>query len=216
MTFLSDSFSANPSTLVPLAAAGVAASVAFLVGVLTQFATSKREQTKLLIAKLEELYLLLNKSAQDNVARFDAVDKWFHGKPDEKFEIQKIDDLYGLNHNKKIIMFIRLYFPQLSFLHQQLFHAQQDLNSLCYSLLAGQPARFESFKVAVGRIGHFLRLIESEIISNRKKLTSDYWILCRYKGTPQTELEYVHNPPPGPVSTRSDQSATPQAAASKA
>lgn len=202
---VSNWFAQNPGAFATLASACVAASVAFLVAVLTQFVTSRRDQIKFLTGKLEELYLLFNKSAEDNVTRFEGVDKWFHGILPEKRDIEKIDDLYGLNHNKRIIMLIRLYFPNLSFLHQQLFHTQRNLNDLYYSLFNGDAPSFEKFIQASGKLAHFLRLIEGEIIANRKKLTRDYWFFCRYKKTSHRDLEYVHNPPPGSPSTRAQQ-----------
>lgn len=209
MKHLLDWLTQNPGAFATLASACVAASIAFLVAVLTQFVTSKRDQSKFLTSKLEELYLLFNKSSEDNITRFDAIDKWFHGHPDERFDIEKINDLYGLNHNKRIIMLIRLYFPQLSFLHQQLFHAQRDLNKLFYSIFEGAPAPFEEFLRASGVLGHYLRLLEDEIIKNRKSLTHDYWFFHRYKNTNSQDLEYIHNPPPGSPSTRSERDRPP-------
>src|SRR5437868_1033691 len=52
---------------------------------------------------------------------------------------------------------------------------------------------------ASGRVGHFLRLMEQEIITNRDYLLSDHILPKRYKKTSQTAIEAEIPPPDGPI-----------------
>jgi hypothetical protein len=71
-------------------------------------------------------------------------------------------DLYGHRKAKKIIMCIRLYFPQMSQIHQMLFAAQRDLNNHIAALNSDAHPDLSDIITASGRIGHFLRLMEAE------------------------------------------------------
>lgn len=60
-------------------------------------------------------------------------------------KIATLDDLevYGHRTAKKIIMYIRLYFPDLSEIHQKLFAAQRELNQNIYRLCSNEPPDYD-------------------------------------------------------------------------
>ena len=193
--------SRNPTVFASLASAVVAASVALIVFAVTQFLTQKRDRTRFLTPKLEELYLLLNKVAEDNTRFFKLIYLTLEGNPGAREEIGAMDesDLYGHATAKRIIMYIRLYFPCLSRIHQLLFAAQRDLNQLIFQLHSKTPPEVADVMNASGRVGHFLRLMEEEIIANRDHLLGDHWLPKPYKRTGLDAIEAVVPPPDGPV-----------------
>ncbi|WP_439494590.1 hypothetical protein [Bosea sp. (in: a-proteobacteria)] len=188
---------ANPSAAASIASAIIAASVALVVFAVTQMIARKREATQLLLPKLEQVYLLLNELSEHN----DRMFKLYHFALDGDVEAQKtlngLDDptYYGLDRAKKIVMYIRLYFPALSKVHQMLFDAESQLNMLRFQMQSAETPDVEALLVAGGNVGHFLRLMEQEIIENRDVLLKANWLPRRYKTVTQ---EQIDNPSPRP------------------
>jgi hypothetical protein len=154
-----------------------------------------------LTTKLEELYLLLNKVAEDNTRFFKLSYLSAEGNAHARQEIGSTDelDLYGHRIAKRIIMYIRLYFPRLSGIHQLLFAAQRDLNQLIFQIHSTTPPRPADIVSASGRVGHFLRLMEEEIIRNRDHLLGDRFLPKRYKKTMPDAIKGEIPPPNGPI-----------------
>jgi hypothetical protein len=154
----------NPGAFASLISAVIAASVALVVFALTQFISQKRERAQFLTPKLETLYSLVNEVAAWNASvcklAYYAVD----GDDESRKRLVEMDDLdlYGHRHAKSIIMYIRLYFPQLSTIHQMLFTAQRELNNLLYRLHSETPPKLEELMEAGGEVAHFLGLTERE------------------------------------------------------
>lgn len=113
-------------------------------------------------------------------------------------------EVYGHGTAKHIIMYIRLYLPRLTRIHQLLFAAQHDLNQLIFQLNSKTPPGFAAVESASGRVGHFLRLIEEEIIRNRDHLLGDHLLPKRYRRTTQEEIDGESPAPGGPVMHRLD------------
>ena len=200
MTEALDRIASNPSAVASLVAALIAASVALVLFILTQFLGRKKERAQFLTPKLEELYLLLNEVAEHNVSVFRMMHHSLNGDIQAKQKINALDDLdaYGHRTAKRIIMYIRLYFPQLSKIHQLMFAAQREVNNLIFEMNSGEPPTLENVISASGRVGHFIRLMEGEIIRNRDKLLSDHIFPKRYRYSTKAELE-AEIPPPQSV-----------------
>lgn len=203
---LTDWIDKNPSPFVSLVAAVIAASVTILVLALTHYFTLKRERTQLMTSKIEELYLSLNEVAENNVRFLKLIALCLTGNQAAQVQLDSADevDLYGHHLAKRIIMLIRLYFPRLSPIHQRLFAAQQKLNRLIFQLHGETPPELEDVIDASGRVGHFLRLMEQEIICNQDFLLGKSHRLRRYKTTTQSEIETEIPPPDGPIMNLSD------------
>lgn len=192
---------ANPSAAASIVSAIIAASVAMLVFTITQFLTRRRDRTQFLMPKLEELYLLLNKVAEDNVKFFRLIYLAIEGDEEAIREISTTEelDLYGDRTAKRIILHIRLYFPRLARMHQMLFHQQRQLNGLIFQLHGDTPPDFKAVMIACGLISHFLRLLEGEIIANRDYLLHDHLFPKRYRPATEEEIAAVPPRPEGPV-----------------
>ncbi|MBU4209362.1 MAG: hypothetical protein KKD12_06800 [Proteobacteria bacterium] len=198
---LTDWIDKNPSPFASLVAAVVAASVALIVFGLTHHFARKREQIQFLTGKLEELYLSLNQVAESNAQFFKLIALCLAGHQAAKQQLDETEDieLYGHRLAKRIIMLIRLYFPRLSSIHQRLFATQRHLNELIFQLHSETPPELKAVVVASGRVGHFIRLMEEEVIRNRDFLLRDCTCFKRYMKTTQAEIEAEIPPPDGPI-----------------
>lgn len=191
----------NPSALASLISAIIAASVALLLFTLGQFLTRKQQRVQFLTPKLEELYLLLNEISEHNVKFFRLSYLCLEGDTEARRQLNEEDDLeiYGHRTAKRIIMYIRLYFPKLASIHQRLFAAQRELNGLMFLMPTANPPEISDVMAASGMIGHFIRLMEQEIIRNRDHLLSDHIFPKRYLRTTPEQLEAVVPLPEGPI-----------------
>ena len=201
-----DWISKNHSALASLVSAVIAASVALTVFAISQYLTGKRDRIRFLTPKLEELYLLLNSVSEDNVQLFKMIYLCLEGDRNARQEFSSVSDLdlYGHKTAKRIIMYTRLYFPKLSQIHQLLFASQRDLNELVFRLHTKEPPELQAVQRASGRVAHYIRLMEQEIIRNRDYLLGDYVLPRRYAHTSKVDIETEIPPPDGPVMTRMD------------
>lgn len=201
---------ANPSAAASIASAVIAASVALVVFTVTQMIARKREATQLLLPKLEQVYLLLNELSEHNARMFKLYHFALEGDVAAQKTLNELDDptYYGLDRAKKIVMHIRLYFPALSKVHQMLFAAERQLNMLRFQVQSAETPDVEALLMAGGNVGHFLRLMEQEIIDNRDVLLKANWLPRRYKGVTQEQIDNPSPRPEGPYihQTRPDKS----------
>lgn len=194
---IADWIAANPSPAASIASAVIAGSVAFVVFAFTQMIARRRDTTQLLLPKLEQLYLLLNELSEHNARIFKLYHLAIEGDSAAQEKLNEMDDLqhYGLDRGKKIVMYIRLYFPRLTRIHVMLFAAERERNTLYYEIRSNDPPSMEDLVQAAGQVGHFLRLMEKEIIDNRDVLLKANWCLTRYRPANQVEID---NPIPRP------------------
>ncbi|WP_162488482.1 hypothetical protein [Azospirillum lipoferum] len=162
----------NPSVFATLMSAIIAASVAIIVFALTQFITNRRERSKLLTQKLEELYILVNEVFEKNADRCERYKAASLGDEDALGYFIKTHstEVYGHSRAKKIIMYIRLYFPELTYVHQHAFKAEAKVNHALYKIHTGSMESFDKIFELSGAFGQLMRLMEKEIIENYAKL----------------------------------------------
>lgn len=84
-------------------------------------------------------------------------------------------------------------------MHQMLFAAQQEFNELIACMNSDNPPEIDEIVMASGRIGHFLRLLEAEIINNRDVLLTDHILPRRYLVTSKKDIENEIPPPDGSI-----------------
>lgn len=191
----------NTSVAGALLSAAVAASVALIVFALTQLLTSKRNRAQLLIPKLEELYLLVNKEAAENALICTDAFRAIAGDDEAQQRIHTANhlDLYGHRRAKEIIMYIRLYFPRLGRIHQLMFAARRVLNDRLFEISAGEMPTMDNMLEAAGRVSHLIRCMEAEIVNNRDSLIGDRLWPRRYRESTKEELEALTPPPDVPM-----------------
>lgn len=122
----------QPGAFASLIGAVIAASVGLFTFSLTQLLTSRRERAVFLTPKLEALYLLLNEVAAHHARVCQIFFRALKGDEEARVELRDMDvvKLYGHDNAKKIVMYIRLYFPKLSEVHQLLFGAQREIDNM--------------------------------------------------------------------------------------
>ena len=165
---------AAPDGAVALLTATLAAGIAVFVTVLTQWVLGRRARTDLLTKKLEELYLALNAASAHNVQRYNASVHLAELSPftRERVSSTPVDDL-GLDLHKRIVIYVRLYFPKLTAAHQAVFIANREVNMLIYSAETGPPLTTPVLKKLSADYGESLQKMEAEIISNRALLVRE-------------------------------------------
>lgn len=190
MNEISSCISSNPAAFASLLSAIISASVAFTVAVIAQYLGKKKDRTQFLSTKFEELYLLLNEIAESNTRIYKLTDSAMRGSPQSKKELIALSDseLYGHVRAKKIVMYVRVYFPKLTKIHVKLFSTEQMLNGLLYALATDLPIKGEDLIRSHLKVGRLLMLMESEMINNRAYLTKDFYFFGRYKNTTDDEL----------------------------
>lgn len=189
----------NPSAIAALTSALVAATVALLVATVTQYLNFKKGRIDFLTPKLEQLYLLINELSEQNSTQFKQFYLALHGNVDARAAISAMDelDLYGHRRAKKFIMYISMYFPKLSRAHQMVFAAERELNDLKHDAQTIDPPTPEEILIASGRVGHFLMLMEQELIQNRDRLLNANFFPKPYRYVTAEEIEAERPPPTG-------------------
>lgn len=174
----------NRDIITQLSPAIISAAVAIIVFALSHWATSRRERIEHLIQKLEELYLLLNKAGEDNLERYNII-RNNAGIPNMLVaKLLKLDDMYGLKLQKKIIMYVRLYFPQLSIIHAKLFFQQDKLNTIITNIINENSLSLIDTNKVTDLIGKHLKTMEQEIIDNQALLVGKKVIFKKFKSAP--------------------------------
>lgn len=199
MTPILNALLAAPAVLPALTSALIAAAVAIFIMAISQYLIFKKGRTDFLTPKLEQLYLLLNELSEHNVTQFKLHFSALNGDAASRAKLAEIDelDLYGLRRAKKIVMYVRLYFPKLSRAHQMIFAAERELNALQHAILSPTPPDAEEFLLASGQVGHFLMLMEQELIRNRDLLLHANMFPWPYRSTTAAEIDDASPPPAG-------------------
>lgn len=168
-------FAAAPQGAIAVITAGLAAVVAVLVVVLTQWILGRRARTELLTKKLEELYLALNEVSAHSVKRIEEALPLATATPLNKPKISGGSvERQGLDLHKKIVMIVRLYFPKLSEAHQAVFRCNSKVNLLIYEAEIGPPLAEEPLLALSGQYRDAVVAMEEELIRNRRVLVKDH------------------------------------------
>lgn len=182
MNALATWLAAAPQGAIAVVTAVLAAVVALFVALLTQWILGRRARTELLTKKLEELYLALNDISAHNVKRVEEALPLISGTPFSKPKISGGSvEQQGLDLQKKIVMLVRLYFPQLSAAHQKVFRFNSRINMLIYEAETGPPLSEEEFVALCGAYRDAVVAMEEEIITNRRVLVKDLLLPRMYK-----------------------------------
>jgi len=141
----------------------------------------------------------VNKVSERNVRFFKLLISGANGDAKARKILEESDEieLYGHTTAKRIISLVRLYFPELSQIHQSLFAAEREMNGLAWSLLEDNTPKIDELITACGNVGHMIRLMEKEIIDNRDRLLKSKLIFRRYRVTSNMDKKAVPAWPEG-------------------
>lgn len=171
-----------PQGAIAILTAVLAATVAVLVAVFTQWILGRRARTELLTEKLEELYLALNEVSAHSVKRVEEAIPLISATPFNKPNIAGSSvTRHGLDLHKKIVMLVRLYFPKLSAAHQVMFRCNGEVNRLISEAEVGPPLLEDRLVMLSGACRDATVAMEEELIQNRRVLVKDHLLPMRYK-----------------------------------
>jgi hypothetical protein len=174
-------FAAAPQGAIAILTAFLTAVVALLVAALTQWILGRRARTELLTKKLEELYLALNEVSAHSVKRVEEAIPLISATPFNKPAITGGSiERQGLDLHKKIVMLVRLYFPQLSAAHQEVFRCNSSVNMLIYDAETGSRLSEGRLVALSGAYRDAVCAMEEELIQNRRVLVKDHLLPVRY------------------------------------
>jgi len=167
----------GPKTLPTVISAFVAITVFFL----SQWFLSRRNSIELRTKKLEELYLAVNELSNKHAVRFELIRNITNGDSSILDNPEHTHKLYLLDINKQILMFVRLYFPELQATHIELFHGNGEITNKIYNLLEHGKIDQEDFIGTFVSFGDHLSAMENEIINNKKRLVGESIIPTKHK-----------------------------------
>lgn len=182
--------SAAPQGAIALLTAILAAAAALLVVFLTQWILGRRARTELLTKKLEDLYLLLTDVLAHNLKRVEEALPLFTDATTSQDLSRSSSDRQGLDLHKKIVMYVRLYFPKLSKTHQHVFQRNSAINMLIYSIETGNEHKTDELMSFSYSYRDAVVAMEEEIINNRNILTRDHLIFRKYKKSRTKESKH--------------------------
>lgn len=159
----------------------ISALVAITLFFLSQWFLSRRNSIELRTQKLEELYLAVNDLSNKHAVRFELVRNITNGDTSILDDPEHTHKLYLLDINKQILMFVRLYFPELEETHIELFHGNREITERIYMLLEHGQIDQEEFIATFVSFGEHLQAIEAEIINNKKKLVGENILPLKHK-----------------------------------
>lgn len=176
---------AAPQGAVAIVCAALAALVALLVAILTQWFLGRRARTELLTKKLEDLYLVLNEISTHSVVRFEESLPLATASPFNRPKFSGgSSERRERDLHKKVVLLVRLYFPSLEEAHQAVLRCNNKVHTLIYEAETGPPFsedRLMEFSGAFRDAFEALEAMEEELIKNRLVLARDYFFPVRYK-----------------------------------
>lgn len=164
---------------------------------LNQLFSRRQKRLQFLQPKIEELYQHLNDVAERNTRLFKLLLAVINGDLKAKENLDGLDELELCGHinAKKMIMLIRLYFPDLTRIHQYLFAAERQLGEQIWALSTNTPPTLEALIETSGKLGHMIRLMEQEMVTNQHRLLRSKLFSNAYRQATQLEIENVPPPP---------------------
>jgi hypothetical protein len=176
------SVTAVAAQVMPFVTALIAAAVALTVAVFTQLVLSRRETTKLLTQKLEDLYLCTVKWQKDSDDLKTQLEWFLREGKIYTDELRKLVEKQSSHESvEKITMYVELYFPPLRRFSRECWEANRTYEVLFRKLQQEGKLELEDIRRAAMRVQLVLAKIRSEIPLNRECLTRSRLIAPRYK-----------------------------------
>ena len=153
----------------------IGASVALFTFALTQWIFHRREQAKLLLTKLEELYLLLLEFGERNGKRGEYLHKV--SRREVELSIVCVDpfspsEWLGIDLGQKLDLYISFYFPSLHGDLERLYAANRVMNGV-YSRLNSGQLTYQEIQLARSTFGDAVGTLLQQILAERLLLTKN-------------------------------------------
>jgi hypothetical protein len=153
----------------------ISASVALLIFALTQWILHRREQTKLLLGKLEELYLLVLQFGELNGRRFERLLDHVRNDrqpADPEDDTISFSEWFGVNLGQKLELYVDFYFPRLRDDLERLYAANREMNGLLVRRDSGRLT-YAEMRRAGSEVGEAVGMLCRQILAQRRLLTKN-------------------------------------------
>jgi hypothetical protein len=152
----------------------ISAAVAFVIFAFTQWGLHRREQSKLLLQKLEELYMLLLEVGERNGQRFDTFVTQI--SPDTVAIRAEppltLSEWFGIDLGQKLELYVSFYFPQLHNDLERLYKANRGMNAIYMRKDTG-TLRYSEIQEASSAVGEMVGAMQKRILAERTLLTKN-------------------------------------------
>ena len=155
---------------VALISAFISASVAFSVLAISQWIIHRRERSRLLLDKLEELYLLLLQLGTRNMERGEtAMVAAMQKAPLPKWHFDSMEKMLMADLLEKLEMLIEFYFPPLLDNMPRLFDANRDCTPIILTSV-GKITPYETVNAKLRAVADELAVLKQRVLSERAEL----------------------------------------------
>ena len=172
----------TPKEAVAVLTALLAAIVALVVVLLTQIVLSRRETTRLLTQKLEELYVCAVRWRKETGDLQTQLEWYARGTRIKGDDLRALIEKQALQQSVELIaMYVELYFPRLRRFSVPCWDANRDYQVLLKKLANSVPVTLTEVRTAAVGVQKVLGPLRSEIGRNRDHLTRSKWFKPRYE-----------------------------------
>jgi len=170
----------------------ISATVALIIFSFTQWLQSRRSSITHLTTKLEELYLVVNELATANPVRYEKMLLILNGYETHLEDPEHVSKLLLADLDRRIKMYVELYFPDLIATHLKLFHSHEPMSDMVKQVLDEEGEIGFDGEALADALMHYdshIRSLEKEIIANKKKLVGNVGWIGLYKRFPVRKLD---------------------------
>ncbi len=182
MTELINWIKAAPPNAIPVVTALLAAIVALVVMILTQWVLGRRARTDLLTKKLEELYVLVLKWLDDAAATKTTVDRLLESQPlSQEARATILSHVNQPRADRRASMYINMYFQRLNRFDEDVFRANQHFTKVVRQFGEGEKTTNVDIQRAYLKLWLLLQPLRDEILKNHAYLTRSRLFRPSYK-----------------------------------
>ena len=165
----------------------ISATVAFAVLIISQWVIFWRDRSRLLLGKLEELYILLLDLGERNLTRFEPLTRALASKAGKQSKLSlaqvlavvgertdlTFDQIMAADLLERVSLLIDFYFPQLRRELDEMFEANRE----CIGILGGTTTGFVDYEQVTKVATAFAdrkAVMEKRILAERSALTKTF------------------------------------------
>jgi hypothetical protein len=148
----------------------ISATVALVIFIFTQWILYRRERTKLLLGKLEELYLLLLEFAKRNGQRFERLIEYQPPDDPEDSDSFSFSEWFGIDLGQKLELYVDFYFPSLRNDLEKVYETNRHANSIIARRASGSLT-YHAMQRPFVDVGESVATLRKQILTERPLLT---------------------------------------------
>jgi len=166
----------------------ISATVAFAVLILSQWVIFWRERTRLLLGKLEDLYILLLDLGERNLTRFEPLTRLLASEVVKKSNLPfpqvlavasegtklSLDQMMAADLLERVSLLIDFYFPQLRRELDEMFKANRECIGILHGTTTTEFVGYEHVNKVATAFADRKAVMEKRILAERPVLTKTF------------------------------------------